>query len=75
MEPLTEALTLMKRQTELETRLRQPGGIRLTEEREIYALKASLQRFPEAVKAILSAAANLHRTVDTLTVDDVRAAS
>jgi hypothetical protein len=75
MEPLTEALTLMKRQTELETRLRQPGGIRVTEEREIYALRLSLQRYPEAVKAILHVAANLHRTVDTLSVDDVRRAS
>ena len=38
MEPINEALALLQRQTEIETRLRQPGGTRVTEERELYAL-------------------------------------
>jgi hypothetical protein len=52
MEPITEALALLKRQAELETGLRQSGGIRVTEEREIYALRERLQRYPQAVAAI-----------------------
>ncbi len=73
MEPIHEALELLKRQAELETGLRQPGGIRVTEERELYALRARLQRYPQAVTAILQAARNLNRPVDTLEPHDVRA--
>lgn len=73
MEPLNEALTLLKRQAELETRLRQPGGIRITEETELYALRSHLQRYPQAVTAILQTARNLNRPIDTLEPSDVRA--
>jgi hypothetical protein len=38
MEPLHEALRLIKWQTELGNALRRPGGIRLTEERELFQL-------------------------------------
>lgn len=72
METIHEALAMMRRQTELENGLRQPGGIRVTEERELYALRQRLQRYPEAVTAILQAASNLHRPVDALSADDVR---
>ncbi len=72
MEPINEALELMKRQAELETGLRQAGGIRVTEERELYALRERLQRYPQAVTAILHAARNLNRPVDTLQPHDVR---
>jgi hypothetical protein len=72
MEPINEALELLKRQAELETGLRHAGGIRVTEERELYALRERLQRYPQAVTAILQAARNLHRPVDTLQPHDVR---
>lgn len=71
MEPVEHALWLLKRQTELEAQLGKPGGIRITEERELFAVRARLQQYPEAVKAILTAASTLHRPVDTLSPDDV----
>jgi hypothetical protein len=49
IEPLDRALALLKRQAALEAGLRQPGGIRITEERELYALREQLQRYPQAV--------------------------
>ena len=39
MEPLHEALRLIKRQAELENAMRRPGGIRITEERELFQLR------------------------------------
>jgi hypothetical protein len=72
MEMITTVLELMKRQAELEEGLRQPGGIRVTEEGEIYALRERLQRYPQAVTAILQAARSLNRPVDTLQPNDVR---
>ncbi len=72
MEPINEALELLKRQAQLENGLRQAGGIRITEERELYALRERLQRYPQAVSAILQTARNLNRTVDALEARDVR---
>ena len=72
MEPMSEALNLLRRQAELESGLRAPGGIRVSEERELYELRTRLQRYPEAVTAILTAASNLRRPVETLSLDDVR---
>jgi hypothetical protein len=71
-EPLDHALALLKRQATLEAGLRQLGGIRVTEERELYALREQLQRYPEAVAAILQTASNLRRPVDSLKSQDVR---
>ncbi len=71
MEPLREALRLMKRQTELENAMRRPGGIRVTEERELYQLRGALSQFPAAVTAIMETASQLRRPVDTLSIHDV----
>jgi hypothetical protein len=71
MEPLTEALRLLRRQIELEEAIRRPGGIRLTEERECYQLRDNLRRYPTAVHAIVDASKRLHRRVDALTLSDV----
>jgi hypothetical protein len=71
MEPLSEALRLLRRQSELEDAIRQTGEIRVVEEREIYALREQLRHYPAAVRAILAAASRLHRPVDTLTLRDV----
>jgi hypothetical protein len=71
MEPLHEALRLIKRQTELETAMRRPGGIRVTEERELYQLRGALTQYPAAVTAIMEAAERMHRPVDTISAEDV----
>jgi hypothetical protein len=71
MEPLHEALRLIKRQTELETAMRRPGGIRVTEERELFQLRGALARYPAAVNAIIEAAARMRRPVDTISAEDV----
>lgn len=73
MEPVTEALQLLKRQSELEAAMREPGGVRITEERELYQVRARLSRFPHAARAILEAACSLERPVAELTDSDVRA--
>ncbi len=73
MEPLHEALRLIKRQTELENAMRRPGGIRVTEERELYQLRYALTQYPAAVTAIAEAAARMRRPVDTISIDDVEA--
>jgi hypothetical protein len=72
METISTVLDLLKRQAQLEEGLRQPGAIRVTEEREIYALRERLQRYPQTVTAILQAARSLNRPVDTLQPNDVR---
>ena len=72
MEPMNEALELLKRQAELEAGLRHSGGTRVTEERELYVLRSRLQRYPAAVQAILSAASTLHRPVESLSLEDIR---
>lgn len=42
MELVSEAMRLLKRQSELEAAMRAPGGSRITEERELYQLRARL---------------------------------
>lgn len=71
MEPVSEALQLLQRQAELESAMRAPGGARITEERELYSLRARLSRYPHAARAILEAARSLNRRVGELTVTDV----
>lgn len=71
MEPLHEALRLIKRQAELESAMRRPGGIRVTEERELFQVRGALTQFPAAVTAILEAASRMRRPVDTISVEDV----
>jgi len=74
MEPLHEALRLIKRQTELENAMRRPGGIRVTEERELFQLRHELTQYPAAVSAIVEAAVRMRRPVDTISIGDVDAA-
>jgi len=72
MEPIAEALELLKRQAEPEGGMHQPGGLRVTEEREIYLLRERLKCYPQAVSAILQAARNMNRPVETLEPKDIR---
>jgi hypothetical protein len=71
MQPVSEALLLLKRRQELEAAARSPGGIRITEERELYQLRARLSRFPHPTRAILEAARSLNREPGELSVKDV----
>jgi hypothetical protein len=73
MEPLHEALRLIKRQTELENAMRRPGGIRVTEERELFQLRNALTLYPAALTAIIEAAARMRRPVDTISIGDIEA--
>jgi hypothetical protein len=73
MEPLHEALRLIKRQTELENAMCRPGGIRVTEERELFQLRHALTQYPAAFSAIVEAAARMKRPLDTISIDDVQA--
>jgi hypothetical protein len=71
MEPLSEALRLLRRQSELEEAMHWPGGIRVTEERELYQLRDNLEKYPAAVRAILDASKRLHRPLDALSFQDI----
>ena len=71
MEPLTEALRLLQRQAELEARMRNPGGICVNEERELFRLQAYLAQIPAATRAVLEASTCLHRPVDTLSINEI----
>ena len=71
MEPLHEALRLIKRQTELENAMRRPGGILVTEERELFHLRHALTQYPVAITAIVEAAARMRRPVDTISAADI----
>jgi hypothetical protein len=72
VETVNEALNLMKRQTEPGRGLRHPGGIRVTEEREIYAVRQRLQRYAEAIAAILRTASSRRCLEDAMPLEDVR---
>lgn len=71
MDSLQEALRMLKRQTQLENQMRKPGGIRITEERELYALRARLQAYPVAVRTVFETSQRLHRPIDVLSLADV----
>jgi len=71
MDSLSEALQLLLRQAALESAMRSRGGVRVLEERELYALRARLTKFPEAVRAILETSSRLRRPVDALSIADI----
>jgi hypothetical protein len=56
MQTVDEALNLLKRQATLETAMRQPGGVRVTEEQELHVVRRRLQEFPQASQAVIEAA-------------------
>jgi hypothetical protein len=49
MKPVNEILELLTRQAELEKAMRKPGGARVTEERELLAVRRKLAKLPEAM--------------------------
>ncbi len=46
MESVNELLKLFMRQGELERAMKQPGGVRVIEERELNTVREKLARFP-----------------------------
>lgn len=62
---------MLKRQTQLENQMRRPGGIEITEERELYAPRDRLQADPAAVRTVIEASERLHRPIDLLSLEDV----
>ena len=71
METIEESLKLLKRQAEIEATMREPGGIRITEERELHALRRRLALFPEAAQAVIQAAHALRRPIAEVTSSEV----
>jgi hypothetical protein len=71
MEPIPEVLRLLQRQAEIQNSLRRSSANRVIEERELYLIRNRLAKFPAAVQAITLTAANLQRSVESLTVRDV----
>jgi DNA-directed RNA polymerase specialized sigma24 family protein len=71
MQTVSEALDLLKRQAELEAAMRQPGGIRVTEEQELHAVRRRLAQFPEAMRAVVEAAQALRRPVSEVSAREV----
>lgn len=71
MKPLTEVLYLLRRQAELEKAIRRRGGIRVTDERELFQLRETLAGMPGPVKAVLDTSNRLGRAIDALSIDDL----
>jgi hypothetical protein len=71
MQTVTDALNLLKRQSELEAAMRQPDGIRIRDEQELHMVRRRLQEFPEAMLAVMQASHALRRPISTLSALDV----
>ena len=71
MEPVTTALRLLKRRAEIERRRRQPGGISILDERELFAIRERLEDFPAAVRAIAELSGARRQSLDQIRVEDV----
>ena len=71
METVNEALALLKRQAEIEAAMKQPGGIRITEEQELHLVRRKLENFPEAMRAVIQAAHALRRPVTEVSAQEV----
>jgi len=70
-ERIAQLLRLLRRIEELEAAMRRPGGIRITQERELSHLRERLQPDAPAVEDILNTARRLQRPIGALTADDV----
>ena len=72
MQSVDEALRLLKRQAQLETAMKQRGGIRIIEEQELHLVRRRLADAPEIARAIVEAAQALRRPINELSVSEVR---
>ena len=70
METVNEALSLLRRQAELEQSMKEAGGIRITEEQELLVLKRG-RPIRRAIQTVVQAAHALRRSVTEVTAEDV----
>ena len=52
MEVSSEVQRLLRRHGEISRAMRRPGGIRITTERELLAIREQLKKFPAALQAL-----------------------
>lgn len=71
MEPVQHVLQILKRTTRIEAAMRAPGGVRITEERELLAMRVWLNRHPSLVENIHDVARTLSVPVQALSVEDL----
>ena len=74
MESINTVLELIQRNLDLGDLMRQPGGLRTSEEAELQAIQARLDACPADVAAIMDVAATLQRPLRALTVNELRIA-
>ena len=72
MQSVDEALRLLKRQAELETAMKQRGGIRIIEEQELHVVRRRLADSPETARAVAQAAQALRRPIGELSATEVQ---
>ena len=71
MQSVDEALRLLQRQAELETAMKQRGGIRIIEEQELHVVRRRLADSPDTARAIVQAAVALRRPIGELSAREV----
>ena len=52
MESRTDVQRLLRRHREIRQAMRQPGGVRITEERELWAIDEQLKSIPAALQIL-----------------------
>jgi hypothetical protein len=52
MEAQPDLQRLLQRHGEIQRAMRRPGGIRITEERELFAIREQLKNFPAALQSL-----------------------
>jgi hypothetical protein len=52
METRTDVQRLVRRHREIRQAMRQPGGVRILEERELYAIREQLKSIPAAMQLL-----------------------
>jgi len=55
MKSINDLLELFMRQAQLERAMKQPGGARVVEERELHAVRSKIAAAPDAIKRDLEA--------------------
>jgi len=71
MHSVDEALSLLQRQAQLETAMKQRGGIRIIEEQELHVVRRRLADSPDTARAIVQAAVALRRPIGELSAREV----
>jgi hypothetical protein len=61
MDSPNELQSLLRRQNEIQDAMRRPGGIRITVERELYAIREQLRRYTPLPSHATSSAAQAHK--------------